>query len=69
MNDTKKNLKAGLKKRIIQSWKASLLGILLLIVGLVLVFTEKATLTEFGIFLPTCLMLIYVKDSVFKINS
>lgn len=66
---TIKNMKTGLNNRVIKSWQSSLLGLILIIVGLILVYLGKTTLTEFGIFLPTCLMLIYVKDSIFKINS
>ena len=55
-----------MKERIFKNWKTTLTGIVLLAVGLVLVGIGKASLTEFGLFAPVCLALIFVKDPSFK---
>lgn len=48
--------------RVIRNWKTSLPFWLVLIVGLALVYFEKATLTEVGVFLGVLLPLLFVKD-------
>jgi hypothetical protein len=65
MNKTTK----GLNDRMIKNWKSSLLGLLLLIVACIALLIGKATLTEVGLFLPSALILIYTKDTIFKINT
>ncbi len=62
------NVKKGLQKRVFKNWKTSLLGVVLLTVALFALLTGKATLTEVAVFLPTCLFLIYARDTFFKIN-
>lgn len=57
-----------MKYRVFKNWKTSIIGALLLIIAAVALFTGKATLAEFVAFVPFCLGLIYVKDSVFKIK-
>lgn len=58
-----------MKKRVICNWKSSVIGLLFLIAAWVAFFLRIATLTEVAAFMPFCLGLIYVKDSIFKINS
>jgi hypothetical protein len=57
-----------MKTRIFTNWRTSVLGLVLLIVALVLLFTRIITLAEFGAFFPTILSLLYVQDTVFQIN-
>ena len=58
------NIKNGkMKLRLIQSWRTSILGIVLLIVAVVLLFLKHIGFSEFTAFLPTILGLLYVKDS------
>ena len=52
-----------MKLRLIQSWRTSILGIVLLIEAIVLLFLRHIGLGEFTAFLPTILGLLYVKDS------
>jgi len=52
-----------MKVRLIQSWRTSILGIVLLIISTVLLFTKYIAFSEFTAFLPTILGLLYVKDS------
>jgi len=57
-----------MKTRIFTNWQTSLLGLLLLIVAIILLFLKIITLGEFTAFFPTILGLLYVRDTVFKIN-
>ena len=52
-----------MKARLILSWRTSILGVLLLIISVVLLFTRLIAFSEFTAFLPTILGLLYVKDS------
>lgn len=54
--------------RIFKNWKSSLIGIILLISAGAFCWFGKITFTEFAAFVPFCLTLIYVQDSIFKIN-
>ncbi len=58
-----------MKDRVINNWKTSALGIILLIAALVLLFMKTITLSEFSGFFPTILGLIYVRDTIFRINQ
>lgn len=58
-----------MKDRIINNWKTTVLGIILLILAVVLLFMKIITLGEFSSFFPTILGLIYVRDTVLRINS
>jgi len=55
-----------MNERIFKNWKTTLTGILMLAGGLALVGMGKATLTEYVVFAPVCLALIFVKDPSFK---
>ncbi len=57
-----------MKTRIFSNWRSSLLGICLLIASLALVYLKIIKFTEFAAFFPTILGLIYVQDSVFRVN-
>lgn len=55
-----------MKSRVFKNWKTSLMGLLLLVFGMLLVWFNKIEFAEFLGFIPFCLGLIYVKDSIFK---
>ena len=48
--------------RIFKNWKTTLLGVGLIIAGVLLVWFEKATLTEMGAFFAVGLYALFVKD-------
>ena len=52
-----------MKARLILSWRTSILGVVLLVISTVLLFTRYIAFSEFTAFLPTILGLLYVKDS------
>ncbi len=58
-----------MKERIFNNWKTTALGIILLILAVVLLFMRIITLGEFSAFFPTILGLIYVRDTILKLNS
>jgi len=58
-----------MKDRILNNWKTTALGIILLILAVVLLFMRFITLGEFSAFFPTIVGLIYVRDTVLKITS
>lgn len=66
---TTKNFKKGLEDRMIKNWKSSLLGAILIVIASAALLTGKATLTEFMVFLPSALILIYTRDTIFKLNK
>lgn len=55
-----------MKERIFKNWKTTLTGAVMLVAGLVFVGLGKATLTEFGLFAPVCLALMYIKDPTMR---
>lgn len=55
-----------MKNRIVNNYKSTIIGILLIIATFVLVFFEKVTWSEFAAFAPFCIGLILVKDDSFK---
>lgn len=55
-----------MKNRIIDNWKATLLGFGILTVSLALVWFGKATFAEVSGFLVLSGFLAWVKDSIFK---
>ena len=55
-----------MKERFFKHWKTSLIGAVMLVAGMVFVGLGKATLTEFGLFVPVCLALMYIKDPSFR---
>ncbi|MBL7139195.1 MAG: hypothetical protein ISS17_10530 [Bacteroidales bacterium] len=57
-----------MKTRILRNWRTSLLGLALLIIFIILLFTKSITGGEFIALLPTILGLLYVQDSIFKVN-
>jgi uncharacterized membrane protein len=52
-----------MKVRLFQSWRTSILGVVLLVLSIVLLFCRIIGFSEFTAFLPTVLGLLYVKDS------
>jgi len=52
-----------MKARLILSWRTSILGVALLVLAIILLFTRYISFSEFTAFLPTILGLLYVKDS------
>ena len=57
-----------MKERIFNNWKTSALGLILLVIAIILLFMRIITLGEFSGFFPTILCLLYVQDTVFKVN-
>jgi hypothetical protein len=57
-----------MKARLILSWRTSILGIVLLILSVILLFSRYIEFSEFTAFLPTILGLLYVKDSALMKN-
>jgi len=57
-----------MKERIFNNLKTSTLGIVLLVLTVVLLFMRIITLGEFSGFFPTILGLLYVRDTILKIN-
>lgn len=53
-------------ERVFKSWKTTIVGLVVFAVGCILVYSEKATLTEFGGFLGVAFALLFSKDSVTK---
>ena len=48
--------------RIVSNYTTSIIGAIVFVSGLILVYAEKATLTEFGGFLAVSLGLLFSKD-------
>ncbi len=57
-----------MKTRIFNNWRTSLLGAFFLLISLLLVFYKIIAWGEFIAFLPTIFGLLYVRDTIFKIN-
>jgi len=55
-----------MKRRVFENWKTTFIGLALLIATGVAVATKLATWEQAMFLLPTCLGLIWVKDSVLK---
>ena len=56
-----------MKDRIINNFKSTLLGLIILAICAVLIYTDKATFAEVSGFLVSSGLLMYVKDSIFKV--
>lgn len=55
-----------MNERIFKNWKTTVFGILLLAVCFVLVWFEKATLSEVGGFVPVGFGFFFLKDGSIK---
>lgn len=66
--DTKNYTAAQLKERLFNNIKSTVLGFASAFGGLALVYYDMVSWMQFSLFLPTCLGLILVKDSIFKFN-
>lgn len=55
-----------MKKRIFKNWKSSLIGLLIGASATAVLVTGKASLTEYSLFAPVWLSLIFSKDSFFS---
>ena len=58
-----------MKTRCSTTHRASLLGVLFLLIRVVLVFNKIIAWGEFMAFLPTIFGLLYVKDTIFQVKS
>lgn len=58
-----------MKERIFNNWKTSMLGVIFLVFGGALVWTGRIPWEGFVGFIPFCLGLIYVKDTVLTANG
>lgn len=56
-----------MKDRILNNFKSTILGLIILAICVVLIYTNKATFAEVSGFLVSSGLLMYVKDSIFKI--
>ena len=56
-----------MKDRVINNFKSTLLGLIILAICAVLIYTNKATFAEVSGFIVSSGLLMYVKDSIFKI--
>lgn len=57
-----------MKTRIVKNWRTTLLGTALLIIAIVLLIFKTLTGGEFIALLPTILGLLFMPDTVFKIQ-
>ncbi len=57
-----------MKTRIFQNWRSTLLGLALLAIIIIMLFMKIIKAGDFITLLPTILGLLYVQDSIFKIN-
>jgi hypothetical protein len=57
-----------LKTRVIKNWRTTVIGIILLIFAGILTWNKSITWTEFIAFLPFCLTLIGVKDTLIGVD-
>jgi len=57
-----------MKNRILKNWRTSLLGLVFLCIAIPMLILQKITMGEFLAFLPTIFGLIYVRDTIFKVN-
>ena len=58
-----------MKNRIFNNWRTSILGVFFLLISLFLVFYKIIAWGEFMAFLPTIFGLLYVRDTIFQINT
>jgi len=49
-------------ERLFKNWKTSLIGLLIIVGSMTLVFFEKASLTEAGLFMAGGISLFFLKD-------
>ena len=56
-----------MKNRILENWRTSLLGLIILFACGVAVYTKVATFAEVVGFLTTSGLLMWVKDTIFKV--
>jgi len=57
-----------MKNRIVKNWRTTLLGLVLLAAAIVLLYLRTLTGGEFIALLPTILGLLFMPDSVFRIQ-
>lgn len=57
-----------MKHRIIDNWKATTLGVVMALVSLALVWFGKATFAEVSGFFVASGLLVWVKDTIFKLK-
>lgn len=58
----------NLKERTIKNWVSSVVGLSLMIFAGILVWLKTINWTEFIAFLPFCLGMIYVKDTILGVK-
>lgn len=58
----------NLKERVIKNWVSSIIGIAMIIFAALLVWIKTITWQEFIAFLPFCLGMIYVKDTILGVK-
>lgn len=60
---------SGLKKRVVDNWKSTVIGIILGIVATATLLGGSCSLPEYAAFAPFWIGMMWVKDSVFKVNG
>ena len=58
-----------MKNRIFKNKVSSIIGLILLIISGAFFWFGKITWGEFTAFIPFCLGLLWVKDTIFKVNG
>lgn len=56
-------------ERIFKNWKTTLLGLAMIIACFVLVFLEKATLTEASVFIVGGFTMLFLRDSADSVKK
>ena len=51
-----------MKERVFKSWRTSLIGVLILLIGLALVITERTSWDSFVYSVPVAAAFLYVRD-------
>lgn len=65
---TAKNIKKGLKERILGNWESTIFGIIIMGASFVAVYLKIATFKEVIGFLTLSGFFIWCKDSIFKLK-
>jgi hypothetical protein len=63
-----KNILKGLEFRVINNYRTTIVGLILLLIGVVGLIIDKISFTDFTSFISIIITLFYVQDSFFYIN-
>ncbi len=62
-------IKTDMKDRIFKNWKTSLMGFVLGVIATISLLKGETSLSEYALFAPLWLGLIYIKDKVLKVRG